>query len=125
MTHTTIVKRLVKSNFRKIESDARTALPDETFFDLVQYENPNTACALVVHRGPFAGSYRVIKNKAGRWMGDNGYTFERDLNIADTIVLNNRYSEEDCRQARTIANHDVREAHFARLIEMIKLNERR
>lgn len=114
---TSIVKRLIKSNSDKIMSDARTALPYDTVFYLTELIE---GVYLSVIDSPFAGDYRVIKNRAPRWLGDNGYTFARKLNAIDTLVLNERYSVEDYAQATE--DHDVRETHFARLENLTRLN---
>lgn len=47
------VKMLTPTNFTKIESDAKCALPDGTDFELIQYRNPVNSAVMVVRAGTF------------------------------------------------------------------------
>lgn len=111
MTTSKIITRVTSINRAKIVSDATCGLPDGTHFDLTN------AGTLIVTDGPFKGMYRTVKVAGPRWIGDNGYTFERDLNAADTITLNTPY---DLTGIKT--STEARDRHFARLIDLIVLN---
>jgi hypothetical protein len=114
---TATVRRLVRSNFSKIEDDARCALPDNTLFTLVQYRNPREEAALVVHNGTFAGVYNIVKVSGPRWIGDYGYTFVRTLDNGATITLNNGYEPYEKSGAKTAT--EARELHLAMLAQVI------
>jgi hypothetical protein len=115
MTSRTIT-RVTAANRRQIEADARAGLPYDTAIDVT------SAGTLIVNGDtPFAGAYRIVKVKGPRWLGDNGYTFERDLNAADTITLNVPF-EYDADYAAATGITDRVEQHFAKLVELITLN---
>src|SRR4051812_12377682 len=109
-----IITRVTSANRDKIISDARAGFPDETAFDLT-----NSGTLVVNGPSTFAGAYRIVKVSGPRWLGDNGYTFERDLNSADTLLMNTAYDTSD----GTFRNAgDARVTPFMRLVEKYHLD---
>lgn len=110
-----IVSRVTKTNRAAIESDARVALPDDTAIDLTD------TCLFVNGPTPFAGMYRIVRySTKPRWIGDNGYGFERDLNAADTLRLNDRPYSYDNGARNAI---EARINHFIELVERYHLDD--
>lgn len=110
-----IITRVTKTNRANIIDDARAGFPDDTAFDLT-----SDGQLIVNGATPFAGEYRIVRVKGPRWLGDNGYTFERDLNDCDTLVMNAPYVTSD-RTYRTMT--DARVAHFTQLVEQYHLDD--
>jgi len=84
---TTYVARLVKSNTAKIEADAAACLfYTSCRWELVQYNSPVSSVVLVIHDGEFAGVWSIVKGPV-KWLGHNGYTFQRVNSTGDALQL--------------------------------------